>query len=278
MRGVSSSCCREHVANRFPSAWLIAPETGELSNILDHCERRLRTFSFADGFDIVCKGSGTKANPSWRFFCLYHGAAIQNTRKLEDRVQKHEQGTIISRYQRENTTASQLGCEWEGYCSFQNLGKRNSGNMAYILTMKCGIHIGHGLADDPFQFQRHLKSSNEYLEAIRQTKKYRQQVLPYSAGRRLVEAKDLGVILSARDYYNTVRNSAFGTPASLYHAASLIQGIGCKVQLYAIRHTNWQPKYPDEERIRYGHPVRTMPYLLDRRFLIYVVKWDRNPY
>jgi hypothetical protein len=71
--------------------------------------------------------------------------------------------------------------------------------------MKCDTHNNHELADDPFQFPGHLKSSEEYVEAIRQAKKHRQQVLPYSNSKRLINAEDLGVIMSAKDYYNTVR-------------------------------------------------------------------------
>jgi hypothetical protein len=35
--------------------------------------------------------------------------------------------------------------------------------------------------------------------------KHRNQVLPYSISRRLIDAEDLGIILLARDYYNLVR-------------------------------------------------------------------------
>lgn len=44
------------------------PESGEVFNSPDHCDRRLRGYSFAEGFDIVRKGGGSKSNPSWRFF------------------------------------------------------------------------------------------------------------------------------------------------------------------------------------------------------------------
>jgi hypothetical protein len=71
--------------------------------------------------------------------------------------------------------------------------------------MQCDVHNGHQLVDDPFQFPEHLKSSEEYQEAHRQAVKHRDQVLPYSVSRRLIDAEDLGVVLSARDYYNSVR-------------------------------------------------------------------------
>jgi hypothetical protein len=83
----------------------------------------------------------------------------------------------------------QLGCEWEGFCSFKYIAKRGRGEKGYILIIKCGAHNGHELADDTFQFPGHLKSSAEYVEAIYQAKKHRQQVLPYSDSRRLLEAE-----------------------------------------------------------------------------------------
>jgi hypothetical protein len=194
----------ERIVNLLPPAWLLEPQSGEIFNSLEHCDRRLRGYSLAEGFDIVRKGGGSKSNPSWRFFCIHHGSKTQNTRKLEDEVERDDKGSINSRRQRENTNVGQLDCKWEGLCSFKDLGKRGSGNKGYILTMKCVFH-NHELADDPFQFSAHLKSSKEYVEDLCQSKKHREQVLPYSDSRRLIDAEDLGVIVSARDYYNTVR-------------------------------------------------------------------------
>jgi hypothetical protein len=156
-------------------------------------------------FDIVRKGGGSKKNPSWRFRCVFYGERARNDRDLETRVERDAEGTIISRHQRENTTVRQLGCKWEGHCSFKDVGRRGTGVKGYVLTMNCDTHKGHELADDPFQFPGHLKSLDEFLEAFRQAKKHRQVILPYSDSRRLIDAEDLGIIVSARDYYNTVR-------------------------------------------------------------------------
>jgi hypothetical protein len=54
-------------------------------------------------------------------------------------------------------------------------------------------------------FPAHLKASEEYKEALYQIKKHREAVLPYSNNRRLIDAEDFGIILSSRDYYNSVR-------------------------------------------------------------------------
>jgi hypothetical protein len=74
-----------------------------------------------------------------------------------------------------------------------------------MLTVQDSDHQGHQLVDDPFIFPGHLKASEEYQEALRQVRVYRSQVLPYSVSRRLIDAENLGVILSPRDYYNSVR-------------------------------------------------------------------------
>jgi hypothetical protein len=98
----------EHIVNALHPDWLQPPQTGELFDGLEHCNRRLRGYALAEGFDIVRKGGGTKTNPSWRFRCLFYGEKTRNDRKLETRVKKDENGAIISKRQRENTNVHQL--------------------------------------------------------------------------------------------------------------------------------------------------------------------------
>jgi MULE transposase domain len=208
----AKSGCAEHhrtaverIANSFPVPWLLAPRTGEVFDNLEHCNRRLRAWAFVEGFDIVRNGGGTAANPSYRFRCIFHGIVTKNNRKLEDRVERDEEGRIASKRQREATSARQLQCPWSALCSFKDIGKRGTGDKGFVLTVQCEDHQNHQLAEDPFQFPAHLKSSEEYLEAHRQAIKHREQILPYSVSRRLIDAEDLGVVLSSRDYYNSVR-------------------------------------------------------------------------
>src|SRR5256885_9009032 len=78
------------------------------SDSLEHCNRRLKGFSLAEGFDIVRKGGGTKVNPAYRFSCYYHGDKTRNDRKLEDSVKYDENSRITSDRQLENTTFRQL--------------------------------------------------------------------------------------------------------------------------------------------------------------------------
>jgi hypothetical protein len=120
-------------------------------------------------------------------------------------VERDEEGSITSRCQRDGTTVRRLDCWWERLCCFKSIGKQRTEPKGHVLMMKFGHHRGHELADEPFQYVGHLKSSEEFLEAMHQAKEHRQPVLPYTDSRRLVNAEDLGVIVSAKDYSNTVR-------------------------------------------------------------------------
>jgi hypothetical protein len=174
----AKSGCAEHhraaverIVNLLPSAWLLRPQSGERFDSLDYCDRRLRGYSFTEGFDIVRKGGGSKSNSSWRFFYIHHGLKTQNTRKLENEVTRNERSIITSRRQRENTNIGQLNYKWEGLYSFKELGKKGTSNKGYILTIKCISH-SYKLADNLFQFSVYLKSSEEYIKAVRQAKKH----------------------------------------------------------------------------------------------------------
>ena len=167
--GVKFSSCP---SARLQLQWLLQPQSGEVFHSLDYYNCRLRGYSLAQGFDIIRKGGGSKSNPSWGFFCIHHGRKTQNTRRLEDKVERDNEGIITSRRQRENTNIGQLDCNWEGLCSFKDLGKRGSGSKGYILTVKCDGH-NHELDNNLFQFPAHLKNSGEYIKAIRQAKKHR---------------------------------------------------------------------------------------------------------
>jgi hypothetical protein len=109
-----ADCAEYHVAvierlvNSFPPEWLLPPQSGEIFENLEHCNRRLRAFALATGFDIIRKGGGTKALLSWRFFCFYHGTTIRNDRKLEARMKIDEEGNITSRRQRNTINVQQL--------------------------------------------------------------------------------------------------------------------------------------------------------------------------
>jgi hypothetical protein len=105
----------ERIVNALPPSWLLHPQSGEIFDDLDYCNRRMRGYSLAEGFDVVRKGGGSKDNPSWRFFCLYHGEKTKNTRKLEDRVEMNEAGIITSKRQRDNTSLKPIICAYSRF-------------------------------------------------------------------------------------------------------------------------------------------------------------------
>src|SRR5271163_3046220 len=161
----------ERMVNALSPSYLLPPVSGELFDSLEHCNRRLRGWALAEGFDIVRRGGGTKAAPAYRFKCIFHGNVTRNDRKLEDTVEKDSEGKVVSRRKKEVTNVRQLGCEWSALCSFKDIGRRGSGDKGYVLTIQCEDHAGHQLVDDPFQFPAHLKESDEYQAALQQSGK-----------------------------------------------------------------------------------------------------------
>jgi hypothetical protein len=87
----------ERVVNALPPSYLLTPCSGELFEGLEDCNRRLRGYALAEGFDIVRHGGGTKVLPSYRFKYIFHGNTTQNHRKLEDYIEKDSNGKITSR-------------------------------------------------------------------------------------------------------------------------------------------------------------------------------------
>jgi len=71
--------------------------------------------------------------------------------------------------------------------------------------MQSDIHTC-ALVDDPLSvFPTHLKSTEEWKDAMMMAKKHRQQALPYSDSRRLIDAEEFSLVLSSRAYYNSIR-------------------------------------------------------------------------
>ena len=107
----------------FSPEWLLPPQSGEIFENLEYYNRRLRAFFLATSFDIIRKGGGIKALPSWSFFCFYHGTATRNDRMLEAHAEVDEEGNIASRRQHDTINVQQLNCQWEGLCSLKSIGK-----------------------------------------------------------------------------------------------------------------------------------------------------------
>lgn len=71
--------------------------------------------------------------------------------------------------------------------------------------MKNSTHTCAFAADPLSVFPAHLKSTEEWKGAAMMAKKHGEQVLPYSASRRLIDAEGFGLVLSSRAYYNSIR-------------------------------------------------------------------------
>lgn len=74
-----------------------------------------------------------KRVPGGRWQCVHHGKETRNWRKLEDRVEVNEEGTITSRRKRDGTSVGQLGCDWSVRVSWKDIGKRGLGNKAFVM-------------------------------------------------------------------------------------------------------------------------------------------------
>src|SRR5438045_9775078 len=103
------------------------------------------------------------------------------------------------------TNVRHRDCPWSVLCSYKSVGKRGSGIKAFILTVQNSEH-SCALTDNPLGvFPAHLKATEEWQTARYMAKKHREKVLPYSNSRRLIDAEDLGLVLSSKQYYNLIR-------------------------------------------------------------------------
>ena len=50
-----------------------------------------------------------------RFACIHHGSEPRNWRGLEDYVHKNDEGSIVSRRKRDDTSKNAKNCTWEMY-------------------------------------------------------------------------------------------------------------------------------------------------------------------
>ncbi|OQU95193.1 hypothetical protein CLAIMM_01436, partial [Cladophialophora immunda] len=191
--------------NALPVEWLADPVNNEPFETIDDCLRRLVGYSLSQGFDIVKGSGGTKQFPSSTFQCIYHGKETRNYRGLEDKVERDENGVIISDRKRELTHIRGTDCRWSCRVSWKSIGKRNSGIKAFILTVKSLQHTGHPLSDNPLIFYRHREGLAEFQAAIAQARLHRINTIPFSASRRILGSDEFGVILTSKEYYNSVR-------------------------------------------------------------------------
>jgi hypothetical protein len=62
----------------------INPLSGEVFESIIECERRLKGYTLAEGFDTVRIGAGSEGDPGRRWKCIFHGDQTRNYRGLRN--------------------------------------------------------------------------------------------------------------------------------------------------------------------------------------------------
>jgi hypothetical protein len=109
----------ERMVNALPSSYLLPPQTGEIFDSLDDCNSRQPRLFASRGFRHCQARGDTKANPSYRFKCTFHGITTQNNRELGDGVERDSERKIVNKRQKDATNVRQLPRPWSALCSFK---------------------------------------------------------------------------------------------------------------------------------------------------------------
>ena len=205
--------CPEHLRlplerhiNRFPCEYLKEPVTGEVFETAEECQERLLVYSMSQGFDIVKGGGGKPSHPGFNFHCVFHGHGTRNWRGLEEQVERDEDGLITTTRQRDLTHVRGTGCGWSCRVSFKSIGKRGASEKGFVLTVKSLEYSGHPLSENPLIFPKHRERLEEFQAAKAQARAHRINTIPYSASRRVLDSEEFGVLLTSKEYYNSVRH------------------------------------------------------------------------
>jgi MULE transposase domain len=224
---------------RLHPDWLVQPQNKEVFPSLDAFEQRIRAWAFLQGFDVTREGAGTKASPALRLWCIHHGKDTQNTRNLEDRVQRDKDGKIISDRKVDYTNVAQLECLWKVRCSWKQLGMRNSKVFGFEVTYKGeGTVHSHALLLNPLEYVEHRKGTVEYQTQAAQATTHRIKTVPFSVSRRVLEDPEFGLMLTATEYYNFVRKSKLKTELGRQNVEGLLVALQEKGFIYRCRVDN----------------------------------------
>ena len=196
----------ERFVNAQDPAWRLPPAPKEeVFKSFKQCQQRLNVWAMVEGFTVVVRGRGDSKNPCMRFLCIHHNDETRNYRELEDDVEKDSDGHIISKRQRGVTHTKQKGCKWYAYCSLKNVNKQNSGIKGFCLVVKELSH-SHHVVNNPLMYTVNQDLIPEFRQLVVAAIKHRINIIPYSQSRRILDSDDLGLFLSAKKYYNLVRN------------------------------------------------------------------------
>ena len=73
------------------------------------------------------------------------------------------------------------------------------------MTVICFNYYGYFFTNNPLLIPAYLYGLDEYQAAISTVRKHRQAVIPYFESRRVLEAEEFGITITARQYYDSVR-------------------------------------------------------------------------
>src|SRR5438552_3618359 len=99
--------------------------------------RRLQAYALSKGFAVV---NLTSKPQRAHFACIHHGSEARNWRGLEDHIEKDDEGTIMSRRKKDNTSSNAKNCTWEMYWSVRSVRKRGFNVIAGQLGITKDIH------------------------------------------------------------------------------------------------------------------------------------------
>jgi hypothetical protein len=143
--------------------------------------------SFKEGF-------GRMGTPRWEFKCKLYGTQTLNTRGLEPRKLKDEEGKMMTNRQRNTIIKAKKDCGFNYLLSHKAVSK-GSEEKIYIGTLKCLAHT-HELHLNPFSFKVYEKSTVEYQAFIAQARKYRIGKVFYAESQQLLEQERLEMTIS----------------------------------------------------------------------------------
>jgi hypothetical protein len=195
----------DHVAS-FPAEFLVKPADGDEFTNPEHCLLRLNAWGFLSGAFYVSLRSAGGRTPSWDFACKFHSDKTLNRRALEPEVIKDDKGNIISKRKR-NTLNKRLGCPVYFHLSHV-LQHRGSQGRVYKGRWAQEEH-NHPIPLNPLAIKAHREVLQSYQELTIEARKLRFASQSYSNSQVILRQGGFPLQLTAKEYYNTVRNQPF---------------------------------------------------------------------
>jgi hypothetical protein len=107
----------------LPPTWLVAPATGEVFQDKEDCYQRLQGWALFEGFAVVQGRVWKDGTPRWEFKCKLHGTKTLNTRGLESRKLKDEEGKVVTDRQRNTMVKAKKDCGFKYLLSHKAVSK-----------------------------------------------------------------------------------------------------------------------------------------------------------